>query len=194
MFSLRQIVITLLLAIGLSAGTIAYLMTRLIGSMSDLKWGWVQESVDEGKLVEGWLKLIGFCVPLTLFAALMTYFCPDAAGSGIPYVKSYLNGNGLKLASFSTLFTKVVGISCMVICGVPVGREGPMVHWARWSPRCSPACGPTLCTGTCASPRRAGPSTAVGRLESIDDAPQEQRAAPRGRPAATTTTVTGATS
>ena len=33
--------------------------------------------------------------------------CPDAGGSGIPYVKSYLNGNGLNLASFSTLVVKV---------------------------------------------------------------------------------------
>ena len=118
----------LLVAIGLSAGSIAYVMTRAISYFSELKWDWVQESVTEGNLFEGWLKLIGFSAPLALLAALLTYWCPDAAGSGIPYVKSYLNGNGLKLASFSTLVVKVVGISCMVICGVPVGREGPMVH------------------------------------------------------------------
>ena len=118
----------LLVAIGLSAGSIAYVMTRAISYFSDLKWEFVQESVDEGNILMGWLKLMGFCAPPALLAALLTYACPDAAGSGIPYVKSYLNGNGLKLASFSTLVVKVVGISCMVICGVPVGREGPMVH------------------------------------------------------------------
>jgi len=118
----------LLLTIGLCVGTIAHLMALAIGEASDFKWDWVRKSTDAERYVEGWARLIAVCAPLALLAALLTYWAPDAAGSGIPYVKSYLNGNGLKLASFKTLVVKVVGISCCVTCGVPVGREGPMVH------------------------------------------------------------------
>ena len=84
---------------------------------------------DEGKLVEGWLKLIGFCVPLSLFAALMTYFCPDAAGSGIPMVKAELNGVRVPGAlTATTLAVKVLGVTLVVAAGLPCGREGPMVQ------------------------------------------------------------------
>ena len=118
----------LLLAIGLCVGSIAHLMSLAIGEASDVKWDWVRKSTDAERWLEGWGRLLAVCAPLALLAALLTYWAPDAAGSGIPYVKSYLNGNGLKLASFKTLVVKVVGISCCVTCGVPVGREGPMVH------------------------------------------------------------------
>ena len=62
-------------------------------------------------------------------AALLTLWAPQAAGSGIPHVKSYLNGNKLPgVLRLHTLVAKVLGISVCVAAGLPVGREGPMVH------------------------------------------------------------------
>jgi len=60
---------------------------------------------------------------------LVTYGEPVAAGSGIPQVKCYLNGiNVLRLNRLKTLVVKAVGVTCSVLGGLAVGKEGPMVH------------------------------------------------------------------
>ena len=52
-----------------------------------------------------------------------------AAGSGIPEIKSILNGvkqsNALRL---KTLIIKAGGVLFSVVGGLPVGKEGPMIH------------------------------------------------------------------
>lgn len=57
------------------------------------------------------------------------YVSPPAAGSGIPDVKSYLNGiNVPGILSFKTLVAKVLGSIGSVAGGLAVGKEGPFVH------------------------------------------------------------------
>ena len=97
--------------------------------MSKAKWAWVREAVHSGELLLGWMRLVFACCGLVAVASALTYFAPEAAGSGIPHVKSYLNGNRLPgVLRLRVLFVKVVGIACCVAAGIPVGREGPMVH------------------------------------------------------------------
>ena len=68
----------------------------------------------------------------TLFifcAAMATYLAPLAASSGLPPLKAFLNGvNVPELLSSATLVAKVVGVTLVVSTGLPLGREGPMVH------------------------------------------------------------------
>ncbi|XP_020594583.1 putative chloride channel-like protein CLC-g isoform X2 [Phalaenopsis equestris] len=65
-----------------------------------------------------------------MFAAVITaYFAPAAAGSGIPEVKSYLNGiDAPEIFSFRTLVVKIVGSINAVSASLHVGRAGPMLH------------------------------------------------------------------
>lgn len=54
---------------------------------------------------------------------------PLAAGSGIPEVKCFLNGLNIpRLVRFRTLLCKMTGIVFAVAAGLPLGKEGPMVH------------------------------------------------------------------
>ncbi|KVI11698.1 Chloride channel ClC-plant [Cynara cardunculus var. scolymus] len=64
---------------------------------------------------------------LTLFACLITtLIAPEAAGSGIPEVKAYLNGvDAPAIFSFRTL---IVGSIAAVSSSLNVGKAGPMVH------------------------------------------------------------------
>jgi H+/Cl- antiporter ClcA len=67
--------------------------------------------------------LFGFLAWLSVFAE------PLAAGSGIPEIKCYLNGLDIpNLVSFRTLVCKAIGIVFACSAGLPVGKEGPMVH------------------------------------------------------------------
>jgi chloride channel 7 len=68
----------------------------------------------------------------TLFAitaSICVWIEPVAAGSGIPEVKCFLNGIDLpRVGDPLTLVAKVLGVICSVSAGLPVGKEGPMVH------------------------------------------------------------------
>jgi len=62
-------------------------------------------------------------------ASLFVWIEPVSAGSGIPEVKCYLNGIDLpRVGNPKTLLCKVLGVICSVSAGLPVGKEGPMVH------------------------------------------------------------------
>jgi chloride channel 7 len=70
---------------------------------------------------------------LSLFLALcggtLCYFQPAAAGSGIPEIKAFLNGVNLNgIVKLPVLFAKVVGTCFACAAGLPMGKEGPMIH------------------------------------------------------------------
>ena len=53
----------------------------------------------------------------------------QAAGSGIPEVKGYLNGtNYLRFLRIKTGLVKVVGVIFSVSAGLVIGKEGPLIR------------------------------------------------------------------
>ncbi|OWZ21547.1 Chloride Channel (ClC) protein [Phytophthora megakarya] len=67
------------------------------------------------------------------FVGVATYcvaiLCPVAAGSGIPEIKSTLNGIKIhRVVRFKTLFCKAFGVLFSVAGGLLTGKEGPMIH------------------------------------------------------------------
>jgi len=62
-------------------------------------------------------------------ASIFVYIEPVSGGSGIPEIKCFLNGINLpRVVRIKTLICKVVGVTFSVSAGLPVGKEGPMVH------------------------------------------------------------------
>lgn len=56
-------------------------------------------------------------------------FQPLAAGSGIPELKTYLNGVHIRgLLQVKTFIAKVVGVMFSISSGLIAGKEGPFVH------------------------------------------------------------------
>jgi H+/Cl- antiporter ClcA len=75
------------------------------------------------------LAFLFYQTVFALAASLFVYIEPVSAGSGIPEVKCFLNGIDLpRIVRFKTLVCKVVGVTFSVAAGLPVGKEGPMVH------------------------------------------------------------------
>ena len=115
--------------IGILVGSFAYFTTFGITTLSRWKFDAVYNALEKRAFYEGYAVLSAFVVGLALTAAALTRWSPEAAGSGIPHVKAYLNGNRLDGALRPrTLVAKVLGIICCVSLGMPAGREGPMVH------------------------------------------------------------------
>lgn len=64
--------------------------------------------------------------------SLTQYLTPlKAIGSGIPEMKTILRGVVLnEYLTFRTLIAKIVGLTCTLGSGLPLGKEGPFVHMA----------------------------------------------------------------
>jgi H+/Cl- antiporter ClcA len=89
-------------------------------------------SSSDGGYMGGITAFWAFCLTQTVFAAIASIFVwiePVAGGSGIPEIKCFLNGIDLpRIVRVKTLMCKVIGVTFSVAAGLPVGKEGPMVH------------------------------------------------------------------
>lgn len=79
------------------------------------------------------VALFGFVLISVGYAAIssmpISFVEPIASGSGIPEIKTVLNGVALpRVLRLKTLVCKVLSVVFSVASGLPVGKEGPMVH------------------------------------------------------------------
>lgn len=62
-------------------------------------------------------------IPVAFGAALVTYLEPITAGSGVPQVKSYLNGVKIpRIVRIKTLAIKALGVITSVVGGLAGGK------------------------------------------------------------------------
>ncbi|KAI6243720.1 Chloride channel protein 2 [Aphelenchoides fujianensis] len=79
-----------------------------------------------------YLSWVGYTEVLVLCSATFVhYVAPQAIGSGIPEMKTFLRGVLLKdYLTFRTLISKLVGLAFSLGSGIPIGKMGPFVHIA----------------------------------------------------------------
>ncbi|XP_065318102.1 chloride channel protein clh-3-like isoform X2 [Gordionus sp. m RMFG-2023] len=75
---------------------------------------------------------IGYVILLLIVPAILShYLSPYSIGSGIPEIKTILQGSKMdEIFTISTLISKSVGLILVAGSGIPVGREGPFIHIA----------------------------------------------------------------
>ncbi|CAK9071979.1 unnamed protein product [Durusdinium trenchii] len=97
-----------------------------------------------GHGMTGYAFNVGFGTLWAFISGMLVYaFAPAAAGSGIPEVKTILNGFVMAdVVSWRTLLIKVPGLMLSVAAGMSLGKEGPLVHvavcWAQLLSRAFP--------------------------------------------------------
>ena len=110
-------------------GAIAYWMTFAVGRIVYAKYDSVFSRLHKGDNLGAYLTYLAWVNGMIFPAALFVVWAPESAGSGIPQVKAFLNGNQVPgILRMQTLIAKVLGITLCVSSGMPAGREGPMVH------------------------------------------------------------------
>jgi len=102
---------------------------ELTSAMQEWRFNRVLNAVDDGHYIVGCLIYVSSAIGFALGAALLCVYKPAAAGSGIPEVKAYLNGMKIKnLLRADVLFPKFFGMCLACASGLPLGKEGPMIH------------------------------------------------------------------
>ena len=129
----------LTILVGIATGTVASFINFGVKRLNKLKYELTMTHVHNAlenpdNLVDHFLKpclvFLALNVSYVLVATLLVSFVePVARGSGIPEVKCYLNGVSVpRVVRFKTLACKAVGVLFSVAGGLPVGKEGPMIH------------------------------------------------------------------
>ncbi|XP_057594776.1 chloride channel protein 2 isoform X2 [Hippopotamus amphibius kiboko] len=92
---------------------------------------WMSRGLNTNLLLQ-YLAWVTYPVVLITFSAGFTQIlAPQAVGSGIPEMKTILRGVVLKeYLTLKTLVAKVIGLTCALGSGMPLGKEGPFVHIA----------------------------------------------------------------
>lgn len=97
--------------------------------MTNSKFTSCNDLINKGQWGAAFFGFLGYCLVYSLVAGILCWIEPAAAGSGIPEIKAYLNGINLhKVVKLRVLFAKVIGMCFSVSAGLPVGKEGPMIH------------------------------------------------------------------
>ncbi|KAG5861356.1 hypothetical protein JTB14_021814 [Gonioctena quinquepunctata] len=93
---------------------------------------WLYKDLSEG-LFTKWVAWV--CLPFCLVmwdVGLTHLLAPQAAGSGIPQLKTSLRGVFMKeVLTFKVLIAKWLGITATIGSGMPLGKEGPLIHMSR---------------------------------------------------------------
>uniref|UniRef100_A0A3B4EMU0 Chloride channel protein n=1 Tax=Pygocentrus nattereri TaxID=42514 RepID=A0A3B4EMU0_PYGNA len=123
----------LVFAIGVSTGLIGVFVDFFVRLFTQLKFRLVGKSVEEcsenGCLALSLLELLSFNMAFVFIASVLVLIEPVAAGSGIPEIKSYLNGVKIPgIVRLRTFICKAIGVLFAVAGGLFVGKEGPMIH------------------------------------------------------------------
>lgn len=116
--------------IGVLVGVIGFFNNLAVENVAGIKFVWVSNLMVKNKYGAAFAAFSVSNFLLLMLASVITiYIAPEAAGSGIPEVKAYLNGvDAPGIFSFKALFVKVIGNIAAVSSSLHVGKAGPMVH------------------------------------------------------------------
>lgn len=117
--------------IGVCVGVTAFNVNWAIDALTTLKYSVTTRVIDSaGGFWAPYAVYMAFCLfYATLAASVVSFFEPLAAGSGIPELKTYLNGVQIEgLLTVRAGVCKMVGIMFTISSGLVAGKVGPFVH------------------------------------------------------------------
>ena len=114
-------------------GLLVAFVGAFVAVFTEILTDWKLEScyklMEEGRHGAAFFAYQFISMFLVLCAGALCWREPAAAGSGIPEIKAYLNGVNLNsVVRMPVLVAKVLGMCFSCASGLPLGKEGPMIH------------------------------------------------------------------
>jgi chloride channel 7 len=95
----------------------------------ELKFRVAYAMLDNDDVGTAFVSFTCISMALALVASLLCVYEPATAGAGITEVKAFLNGVNLKkFVRIQVFYCKIIGMCFSVASGLPLGKEGPMIH------------------------------------------------------------------
>lgn len=119
----------LVILIGILVGCFGAFVQFFTEILTKWRFETTNSLIDEGNWGGAYFAYLAISLFLGSIAGALCWMVPLAAGSGIPEIKSFLNGINIRgLVRLRVLFAKVLGVCFSVSSGLPIGKEGPMIH------------------------------------------------------------------
>lgn len=120
---------TLVITTGVLIACIGALVQELTAKLNKEKFSVVYSYMAQKTPANAYFSLLGISSVYACIAGLLCCMVPEAAGGGIAEVKAYLNGVNLnKAVRIGVCVAKVIGMCFSCAAGLPLGKEGPMIH------------------------------------------------------------------
>ena len=115
---------------GLGTGLVSVVLTNISVGFGNTRLQETNQLLELNRPLAAGAVWVILSVLFTTMAAFITvYYGPQAASTGIPETKAFLNGCDIRGAfSLQTFCVKATGICMVIAAGAPAGLEGPMVH------------------------------------------------------------------
>jgi len=133
----ERVMLLIIFALGLGMAAIREIIivceALLLHAMNEIS-NWAMWRVDgangeQPSLALGYLAFVISRLVLVTLAALIVMWEPLSQHSGMPRIKSHLNGADITgYLTLRTLLSKMVAIIFVVSTSLPCGKDGPMVH------------------------------------------------------------------
>lgn len=119
----------LTILIGIIIALMGLFVKFITSQLVEVKLGLMSKFLDQNNIAASFFSFLFISQGYILGAGLLCALEPAAAGSGIPEIKAYLNGVNLnKLVRVRVLIAKLFGMCLSCASGLPLGKEGPMIH------------------------------------------------------------------
>eukprot|EP00759_Apiculatamorpha_spiralis_P026691 PhF_6_TR29420/c0_g2_i1/m.43531/K05016/CLCN7; chloride channel 7 len=117
-------------AIGFAVGAWTVFMDETITFLLDIRQDYILlHPLRNYGVFEAFLVYAAFSVGLVALSTTICHRMPQAAGSGLPEIRAYLNGVFLPhMFAFQTMVVKTASCIFAVAGGLPAGPEGPIIH------------------------------------------------------------------
>ncbi|KAI8476262.1 MAG: chloride channel [Monoraphidium minutum] len=119
------------LACGVMTGALAFSLNWVTEALVYVKGGAMLSRIHpDGGFFLPWLALVGVSSAYAGMAGLLvSRLSPMAAGSGIPHMRSWINGVDVpRCVAPMTLMVKSVGVTLAIASGLVAGKEGPYIQ------------------------------------------------------------------
>lgn len=97
--------------------------------LSDWRFDTATKYIEKGHWASAFFSYLSISMMFTCVTGFFCWNVEDSTGSGIAELKGFLNGISLRsTVRIRVMLAKIVGVCFSVASGLPMGKEGPMIH------------------------------------------------------------------
>lgn len=120
---------TLVVVIGILVGLVGAFVQVVTEALTQWRFGTATHFIERGDWASAFFSYLFISLALAAVVGLLCWQIDEASGSGIAELKAFLNGISMRsVVRVRVMFAKIIGVCFSVASGLPIGKEGPMIH------------------------------------------------------------------